>query len=251
MKTFQSSFCPAFLIALSLILNSAVFAQKDTLPTALTEKSSLEQILNWLDKASLPQARIGLEANVKEPEAGEVITTATRYYEQAFFSKGFRLDKIDGCRVKLKNDDVELLRYMSGYPDPSKGSLRFKKTQNDQFTGEFFIPLQNLKANKAPYQYTKKAETADLLGTWRTEFKLKSNLSFFSLFPVIWSKEKAQEKIEELRENAMRVEIINSKPNEQNDLMYGDELTFTFDDKQASENFYAAFSRAIALCKDR
>ena len=217
----------------------------------MTEKSSLAEILNWLDKTSFPQARIGLEANVKEPETGEVITTATRYYEQAFFSKGFRLDKIDGCKVKLKNDDVEVLRYVSGYPDPSKGSLKFTKTQNDHFTGEFFIPLQDLKANKAPYQHTKKVETADLLGTWRTELKLKSNLSFLSLFPIIWSKDKAQEKIEELKENAMRVEITNAERNERNDLMYGDELTFTFDDKQMSENFYAAFSRAIILCKDK
>ena len=251
MKTFQSLFCSVFLIALSLIFNSVAFAQKNTLPTGLTEKSSLEQILNWLDKASLSQARIGLEANVKEPETGEVITSATRYYEQAFFSKGFRLDKIEGCKVKLKNDDVELLRYVSGYPDSSKGSLRFKKTQNNQFTGEFFIPLQDLKANKAPYQYTKKTESADLLGTWRTEFKLKSNVSLFSLFPIILSKDKAQEKMEELRENAMRIEIISTEPNEQNDLMYGDELTFTFDDKQTSENFYAAFSRAITLCKEK
>jgi hypothetical protein len=33
--------------------------------------------------------------------------------------------------------------------------------------------------------------------------------------------------------------------------MYGDEITFTFDDKQMSENFYAAFGRAIALCKGK
>ncbi len=255
MKTFKSLFCSVFLVALSIILSSVVFAQKNTLPIDLTEKSSIGEILNWLDKTSLPQARLGLETNVKEPETGEVITTATQYYEQAFFSKGFRVDKIDGCKVKLKNDDVELLRYVSGYPDSSNGSLRFKKTQNNQFAGEFFIPLQDLKANKAPFKYSEKIEKTDLLGTWRTEFKLKSNLSFFSLFPVIWSKEKAKEKakekMEELRENAMRVEIISSEQNEQNDLMYGDELTFTFDDKQTSEKFYAAFNRAITLCKDK
>lgn len=251
MKAFKSLFCPVFLIGLIFILNSVVFAQKITLPIDLTENSSLEEILDWLDKASLHQARIGLEANVKEPETGEIITTATRYYEQAFFSKGFRLDKIDGCKVKLKNDNLELLRYVTGYPDPSKGSLRFKKTQNNQFTGEFFIPLQNLKANKVPYQHTKKVEKANLLGTWRTEFKLKSNTSYASLFPIIWSKEKAKGKIEELKENTMRIEIMNTTVNEQNDLMYGDELTFTFDDKQMSENFYAVFSRAITICKNK
>jgi hypothetical protein len=33
--------------------------------------------------------------------------------------------------------------------------------------------------------------------------------------------------------------------------MGGNTVTFTFDDKQMSEDFYAAFSRAINLCKER
>ncbi len=41
----------------------------------------------------------GLEANFIEPETGEVITTAARYNEQRFFSKGFGSAKIDRCKL--------------------------------------------------------------------------------------------------------------------------------------------------------
>lgn len=239
MKTFQL----LFLVILSFVFGSVVFAQKTALPAGLTEKSSLEEILNWLDTTSLPQARVGLESNASGVEQGETPTTATRYYELGIFSKGFRLAKIDGCKITLKNDGVELIRFETKYPNPAEGSLDdFRKIQNDksQFTGELFIPLQKLKANKAPFRHTKKAERADLLGTWRTEFRSKSD------FFLILSKEK----MKSLLENLLRIEIVGAGQDGRNDSMVGDELTFTFDDKQMSENFYAAFSRAIALCKN-
>ena len=53
-----------------------------------------------------------------------------------------------------------------------------------------------------------------------------------------------------LFENPMEIEIIGVGQNGRNDSMSGDEITFTFDDKQISEDFYAALSRAIILCKD-
>ncbi len=180
MKTFQLSLCTLFWVALSLALNSTAFAQNNSLPAELTEKSSLADILKWLDKTSFSQARIGLEANASGVESGDIPTSATRYYELAFFSKGFKLAKIDGCKLILRNDNVKLFRFETKYPNPADGSLDdFRKTQNDQsqFTGEFSIPLQKLNANKAPFRHTEKAELADLFGTWRTEFK--RNLNFF------------------------------------------------------------------------
>ena len=182
MKTFQSLFCSVFLIALSLILNSVAFAQKNNLPAGLTEKSSLEEILNWLDKASLPQARIGLEANVKEPEMGEVITTATRYYELAFFSKGFRLDKIDGCKVKLKNDDVELLRYVTGYPDSSKGSLRFKKLKTINLPANFSYRCKTSKPTKHRINIRKKLKQPICLEPGALNLNLNQMAVFFLFF---------------------------------------------------------------------
>lgn len=244
MKTYKLFINALLVIALSLGINSFVFAQKTALPSSLTKNSSLEEILNWLDRTSLPEAQIGLEANVSEPEPTEIPTTSTRYYEWAFFSKGFRLAKIDGCKITLKNDDVKLIRFETKYPNPAEGSLdEFRKIQDNQsqFTGEFSIPLHKLKANKAPFRHTKKAEKAALLGTWRTEFIKKFD---FFLIPT-------QEKLKSLLENQMKIEIIGVGQNGGNGSMSGDELTFTFDDKQMSENFYAAFSRAITLCKDK
>jgi len=243
MKTSKLLVHTLLVIVLSLSINSLIFAQKTALPSGLTENSSLEEILNWLDKTSLPQARIGLEANVTEPETSEIITTATRYYEWGIFSKGFKLAKIDGCKITLRNDNVELISFSTKHPNPAEGSLDdFRKIQNNrsQLTGEFFIPLQKLKANKAPYRHTKKADQANLLGTWRTEFKRKSE------FLIIPSKEK----MKLLLDNLMKIEIVGAGKDRRNDSMNGDEITFTFDDKQMSENFYAAFSRAITLCRD-
>lgn len=247
MRTYKLLVNVLLATVLSLSVNTLVLAQKAVLPENLTEQSSLEEVLNWLDKTSFQEARIGLESNVSEPEPGEIPTTATRYYEWAFFSKGFKLAKINGCNIVLRNDDVDLIRFETKYPNPAEGSLddfRKNKTNRSQFTGDFFIPLQELKANKAPYQYTKKAEKAALLGTWRTEFKLKSDFVLFPRFP-------SRDEIKEAMKNGMRIETKSAKQNGEIDKMYGDELTFTFDDKQMSENFYAAFSRSITLCKGK
>lgn len=244
MKPYKLPINTLLAIALSLGVNSLVFAQKNTLPSGLTENSSLEEILKWLDKTSLPQARIGLEANTPGLEPDEMPTTAARYYELAVFSKGFRLAKIDGCKITLRNDDVELLNFETKYPNPAEGSLdvfRKIKSSQSQFTSEFSIPLQKLKANKSPFRHTKKPERADLLGTWRTEFKRKSDF-----FPI-----PSKVKIKSLLENKMKVEIIGVGQSGRNDSMDGDEITFTFDDKQISKTFYAAFSKAIALCRDK
>lgn len=243
MKTYKLLINALFFTVLCLNASFSVFAQKAALPSGLTENSSVEEILNWLDTTTFPEARIGVEANASGVEQGEIPTTATRYHEQAFFSKGFRLAKIDGCKITLKNDNVKLLRFETKYPNPAEGSLDdFRKIQNNQskFTGEFSIPLQKLKANKAPYRHTKKAEQADLLGIWRTEFKRKSE---FFLIP-------SKSKMKSLLENLIEIEITGVGQDGQNDSMNGDEITFTFDDKQVSENFHAAFSQAIALCKD-
>jgi hypothetical protein len=244
MKTSKLLARTFFPIVLCLCFQSLAFAQKTSLPSGLTVNSSLEEILNWLDKTSFSQARIGLESNAAGVEAGEIPTTATRYYESAFFSTGFKLSKIDQCRLTLKNDNVKLLGFYTKYPDPAEGSLKdFRKIPNNQseFTGELNIPLQKLKTDKAPYRHSKKAEEVDLLGNWRAGFVRKFE---FFLIPT-------KNKMKSLLENQIEMKIIGIGQNERTDLMNGDEITFTFDDKQMSESFYAAFSRAITLCKEK
>ncbi|MCC7308263.1 MAG: hypothetical protein IT173_11910 [Acidobacteria bacterium] len=232
-------------VVLCLGASSIVSGQQSiALPSDLTENSSIEEVLSYLDTTIFPEARIGLESNAPGAEPDEIPTTGTRYYEQAFFSKGFKLAKTDGCTITLRNDDVDLLGFSTKYPNPEKGSLdnwRRIKTEESKYVGVFLIPLNILKANKPPYRHTKKADRAALLGTWRTEFTFGSG-GWGSLIPRI-------PKIKFPLENMF--EVIGVGPNGKNDSMNGDEITFTFDDKQMSENFFGAFSRAIDLCKGK
>lgn len=232
------------LVIFSLTLNLTTLGQKLPLPPSLTEKSSLEEILNWLDKTNLSEARIGLESNAAGVEQGEIPTSGSSYYELAIFSKGFKFAKVEGCKLFLKNDDVELLSFSTKYPNPTEGSLQdFRKYKTNQlkFAGEFTIPLNKLKANKAPFRHTKKADDITLLGAWRTEFKWKTD---FFLIPT-------KDKLKSLMENALKIEIDGVGQDIKESSMNGDELTFTFDDEKTSKNFYAAMSRAITLCKDK
>lgn len=243
-------FVNALLAALlSFAFHAPATAQKTALPVGLSQQSSLAEVLNWLNQNSFAEARIGLEADGTGVSPNDIPTAGTTYYEQAFFSKGFKVAKIDGCKLTLRNDNVELISFETAYPNPAEGSLdMFRKVSDKKstFAGEFFIPLEKLKANKAPFRHTKKEEKAEQFGTWRTEFKVNYG---FSLIPRI-ARIPSQDKIKELMENAMRIEIIGAGTDGRNDKMTGGELTFTFDDKQKSEDFYAAMSRAITLCKE-
>jgi hypothetical protein len=244
MKTCKLLVRTLTVLAVGLGLNYVVVAQKAALPPDVTHKSSLGDVLNLLDAASFGSARIGLESNAAGVAEGEVPTTATRYYEQAFFSKGFRLAKIEGCKITLKNDDVKLLRFETKYPNPAEGSLdAFGRSQNGQakFTGELSIPLQSLKPNKPPFRHTKKPETEALLGAWRTEFKFRP-AGF--IIPT-------KQKMESMLANQLKIEVSGGGQSGRGETMSGDELTFTFDDEQAGESFYAAFTRAIKLCEDK
>jgi hypothetical protein len=243
MKRFQLLFCALFLFALTFTLNSAAFAQNKSLPAELSEKSSLAEILAWLDKTSFPYARIGMNINVMEPNEDSIRTDVDRYSEWAFFAQGFKLVKSNGCKITLRNDDVKLISFATKYPNPAKGSFaNFRKTANNQakHSSDLLISLDKLsdKKGKAPFQHTKKTDEANLLGTWRTEFKLKNK--FFLLPP---SKEKMQSLMNELK-----IEINGSRQDGQNESMIGDTLTFTFDDKEMSEKFNAAFRLAIKQC---
>ena len=132
MKTYKLLLNVLFVTVLSLCINSLISAQKTNLTSGLSGNSSIVEILNWLAKTGLPQVCIGLELNSSGLEPGEIPTTATQYYERAFFSKGFKLAKIDACKITLRNDNVELISFSTKYPNPAEGSLdEFRKIQNN------------------------------------------------------------------------------------------------------------------------
>lgn len=227
MKTLKPLFC-AFLVILSMgFLKSATFAQKNVLPPELNQTSSLSEILAWLDKNSFPQARIGLDLWKYSSSPSRV---AGRWvHESAVFSKGFKLIKADGCYLTLGNDDIKILSFGTtayGYERQSLASFRKEATDLTPYPAELYIRLNRMsyKKGKKPYLHTKNPDEAKLLGSWRTEFKEKGG------------------------RDVLLIVVFDSPPGVGRDQMYGDSVTFTFDSKDMSEQFYAAFRQAIRLC---
>lgn len=59
MRIYQLLVKTLLVITLGLCIDSSLSAQKNRLPSGLTENSSLEEVLGWLDKMALAQARVG------------------------------------------------------------------------------------------------------------------------------------------------------------------------------------------------
>jgi hypothetical protein len=238
-------------LCLGLVVFGAAFvlsAQKRELPSGLTERSTLVEIIAWLDKTSFADARIGLNMNVSETYDPANAAYTTRHSEWAVFSKGFKLSKTDGCNLVLTNDDIKLLGYSSYYSDKEQGSLiNFRNAADDKkrYTGDLYISLDklNYKKAKTPYQHTNKADEEALFGTWRTEFKGKGD--DIDIAKNKWRVPNIT--VEFLYD--INLEIIGTSREDRSESFNSDNLTFTFDDKQASDKFYAAFRQAVKLCR--
>ena len=222
--------------------------QTAPLPGGLSEKSSVAEIVDWLGKSTLTNARIGLTNEVNEPDPAYQTDIDPRS-EWATFSQGFKVSKMDGCKLVLRNEDPKLLEFATKYPDPKKGSLsNYRKTPTSQtkFPAELYLPLDGLEPNKrkAPYQITKDPKKAAELGTWQTKFNYRpaGSLSLSSAIKII-RKPKGP-----FPPNEFRLEIIGSGVNQQNEKFNASQITFTFDDNQTATDFYAAFRRAVELC---
>ncbi len=222
------------------ILSSQTLAQTaPKLPSQLNKGSTLSEVVDWLDKNSFSHARIGLESDGPESYTdssdpmNSINLSLGQLSEALFFSSGFRLVKTDGCGLTLRNDEVKILRWSTKSYDSNQmsfanfvfGGKKGEKKLTAQ-SAVLFIPLNKMRESKKPYQYTKKAEEAKLLGTWRTKFKEKA---FFLRF-------------------VFQMEITAAEDPELKGKMRAETLTFTFDDKDESERFDAAFRQAIKLC---
>jgi len=239
-----------FLLTLTFVLNSPIAAQSGALPAGLTEKSTLVEVLAWLDKTGFPDARIGFQSTGNNPtDPVEASMSTATYSDWAVFGKGFKLSKTDGCRIVLKNDSLDLLDFSTKSPDGEKGAFsNFRKAGDKQpgYAGNLYIALDLLshKKMKGSYRLTEKKEKADRLGTWQTKFygkgdKLDITKQKYRIPPT---------KIEITYDLLM--EVVGSKPNGGDERMPADYITFTFDDKDASDKFYAVFRRAVELCKE-
>lgn len=222
-------------------VSSSIFAQNAHLPAGLDSSSSLAQLLDWLNNNGFSQARIGLSSDIPAYEFSDP-TDATTYSESVVFSQGFKLVDSDGCKVKLRNENLGLLEFWTKYPNPAAGSLaEFRKNQSEQYAGEFLIRLQDWKIKKGPFLHTSKAEKAATLGGWRTELKIAPK-GRVSLIPSKSTIKLALThhllKVERTTDSQRRFEPMN-----------GSTVSFTLDGKKASEDFSVVLKRAIVICR--
>ena len=233
---------PLLCCFLWICLSSETLAQsQSTLPPQAKQDSSVSEIVGRLDKTILSHARIslvfeGAESYLDGSDPMQSIAVSTsRLSEELFFSSGFRLVSVDGCRLTLKNDQVKILswgtssndRHVMSFADFLFEGKKGEKKLTPQ-SGVLFIPLDKLsyKGGRKPYRYTKNRDTEKLLGTWRTEFKEKG---FF-------------------RRRPLEMQITSAEGANLKSKMNAETLTFTFDDKEESESFNVAFRQAIKLC---
>jgi len=177
---------------------------------------NISEVMNWLDKNGLAQARIGLRTSPQS--AREEIQQDAYPAVSLFYAAGFRLVQGDVCEVILRNDNTTLLDHSKLVHDPAPGQ---------RYTAELYIPLDKLsvKKGKGPYRHTSNPDKAQLLGTWRIEFKSS----------------KSQDDIV--------LTMFAPGQTEKMQVWKAETLTFTFDDKDTSDKFNMAFRQAVAICQ--
>lgn len=198
-----------------LLLGPVVLAQDKP---ALSKRPNVTEVMNWLDSTGLAQARVGVRTS-SQPARDDIIPQQDAYPALSlFYSAGFKFINIENCGVTLRNDNTQLISHSKLVHDPSP---------NAHYTAELFIPLNRLSINKGrkPFRVTSDPQKAQLLGTWRTEFK--SNRSQEDVVLTLFAPGQTA------KLNVWKAET----------------LTFTFDNKETSENFDAAFREAIKICQ--
>lgn len=200
--------------------NIRTLAQDEALmPAELNQRSSLSEIVNWLNRTSFGNARVVLkdswDTGTYRPPWGDDEPAKHTFV----FTQGFKLTNIDGCTLALRNDDVRIV--------PT--SLKMEDSK-DHLVAELNLPLNRLSPTKGrrTYRFTKDPEKVRLLGAWRTEFKYKG---LFSRTIVGLT--------------------LHSADSKEPGRWEGQNLAFTFDSKEMSEKFDAAFRQAIRLCRSK
>lgn len=137
--------------------------------------SSVTEVVDWLNKNSLSHARIGLvhegpESYLDGSDPAQSMTlNFARPSEALYFSSGFTLAGLDGCRLTLKIDQVKILN------EGALPQMSFARFLMDGKKGEkrltpqaavLVIPLDQLsyKGGKSPRRYTKDPATVKRLG---------------------------------------------------------------------------------------
>ena len=212
------SFRAVVIIPFLLLLCRVVIAQNNNVTPALHQQPHISEVMDWIDKNGLKQAKVGVRTRAQpaREELSGVIQQDAYPALSLVYAEGFRVIVGDRCGVILKNENTRLLARSKLVPAPSS---------EQRYAAELFIPLDRLsvKKGKGPYRHTPDPENGP--GNWRTEFK--SDRSNDDVVLTLFAPGQTEK---------MRV-------------WKAETLTFTFDDKETSEKFTAAFRQAIKICQ--
>ena len=203
------------------LLWAVAFAQDSG--TALpgpSQQANISDVMKWLNNNGLAQARIGVRTRSQPAVEGvsPVVQQEAMPALSLFYSQGFKLIQGDTCGVTLRNDNTRLIAHSKLVQDPPS---------DQRYAAELYIPLNRLSVTKGkrPYRHTSNQDNAQLLGTWRTEFK--SNRSRDDVVLTLFA-----------AGQTVKLGVWEAET-----------LTFTFDNKETSEKFDAAFRQAIRICQ--
>jgi len=216
--TAQRLLCPP-LITLALVLSmiSASAQKKPRLPGNLKPDSSVAEVVAWLDQTTFRNARIVLKNSWDDSGYNPPWDDRVPAKQTFIFTQGFRVSNIDGCNLLLRNDDVKTIT--KAKVDESRHRL----------VAEVWVQLDRMSPNKGhTHRYPTDPEKVRLLGAWRTDFTYNGWFSRTIVGLTLSSPDWKE---------PQRWEGMN--------------LAFTFDTKEMSENFDAAFRQAIRLCRKR
>lgn len=208
-----------FILSVCLLSSLRTSAQnKPVLPGGLKQNSSVAEIVKWLDQTTFRKARVVLK------DTSDIVTYRPPWDDSEpakgtfIFTQGFRVTNIDGCNLMLRNDDARMV-------DKSKVDDSIQPLVVD-----VWVQLDRMSASKGKrtHRYTRDPEKVRLLGAWRTEFKYKG---WFSRTIVGLT--------------------FHSPAWKGANRWNGWDVAFTFDAKEMSEQFDAAFRHAIKLCKSK
>lgn len=227
MKTQHRWFDVLLVVVLMALLRPGTFAQnRSQWPSELNQSSSVVEILNWLDRTGFAHARVGVTTSSvpgtdpASPGYHSATRQDARPADSLFYSQGFKLSTVDGCAFRLRNDDTRLIAHSKLIADNPSQS---------RYSAELYVPLYRLsyKKGRAPYRHANSPAKSRLLGTWRTTFK--NNRSREDVLLTLF-----------LPGRAEKLAVWEAAT-----------LTFTFDTKEMSETFDAAFRQAIGLCRTK
>ena len=242
MKIVEVLLC-CFISIVAVCLSTNSLAQKQPNQDQSTQRSSVTEIIDDLNKTSFPHARVGLAWDGGESyrDSSDSMQSMnlmlSRRSESAFFAAGFTVERLDGCRLKLKNEQLKILSWYTEAPAKHFMSLskfvvegrKGEKILTPQ-SGVLIIPLDKVKyKDKSKPRFVKHEATAKLIGAWQTDFK---ESGFFKRSPF------------EMHVTAAEGPTLMST-------MTAQTVIFAFDDKKESENFLVALRQAAQLCSGK